>query len=219
MLRSFKDLLGFAIRATDGRVGTLSDVYFDDETWLVRYCVIDTGRWLTGRHVLAGSRPLSVLDSTRRELWVRLSRTEVRRSQAAGTDKPVSKQRSAAVMSSLQRLVPRRGPDSSALSSRIAASHDRHLRSCNAVLGHRLIGSDARIGWVDDYLIDDKSWSVRHLIVDTGDNVSAGPRVLVAPNCIDKISWADAAISVNLTRAAVATAPGYQPAEEIVPFT
>ena len=52
MLRNVKDLRGYAIRATDGVIGKVDDFYFDDEDWGVRYLVVDTGNWLSGRKVL-----------------------------------------------------------------------------------------------------------------------------------------------------------------------
>ena len=206
MLRSFKELRGFAIRATDGHVGTVSDVYFDDSGWCVRYCVVDTGQWLPGRSVLVGSRRLSVVDGKSRDLWVRLSKSEIRRSPNADTDKPVSKQRNTPLISSLRRLVPWPGQNLSAPDSPIAPP-DRHLRSCQAVLGHRLAAIDGKIGRVDDFLIDDKAWVVRYLVIDARDHASARSRVLLAPSYINDISWSQAAVSVNMTREAVLTAP------------
>lgn len=52
MLRNLKDLQGYALRATDGDVGTVKDFYFDDERWVVRYLVVETGSWLASRRVL-----------------------------------------------------------------------------------------------------------------------------------------------------------------------
>lgn len=184
MLRSFNSLRGIAIRATDGRIGTVSDVYFDDSTWRVRYCVVDSDQWFANRYVLIGARALSVLDSTSRELWVRLSKAEIKRSRRAASDKPVSKQP-------------------------IAVSGDRHLRSCKAVIGHRLSAIDGEIGQVDDFLLDNRGWVVRQLVVDT--RQSANARVLVAPQRVSGISWPDATVSVDLTHAAVLAAPGYDP--------
>jgi hypothetical protein len=92
------------------------------------------------------------------------------------------------------------------------ASPDRRLRSCQAVLGHRLAAIDGKIGRVDDFLIDDKAWVIRHLVIDTRDHPSARSRVLVAPGNINRISWPQAAVSVNMTRHAVVTAPIYQTA-------
>lgn len=41
-----KDLEDYAIRATDGTIGHVTDFYFDDEAWVIRYLVVDTGTWL-----------------------------------------------------------------------------------------------------------------------------------------------------------------------------
>ena len=207
MLRSFKELRGFAIRATDGRIGTVSDVYFDDSGWQVRYCVIDTGQWFAGQHVLVGSRRLSIVDANSQDLWVRLSKAEVQRSPKADSDKPVSKQRNTSF--SLSRLVPWPGRDRFKPSA-LVAPPDRHLRSCQAVLGHCLAAIDGKIGRVDDFLIDDKAWVIQHLIIDTRDHSRAESRVLVAPTNISGISWPQAAVTVNMTRAAVVTGPIYQ---------
>lgn len=208
MLRSFKELRGFAIRATDGRIGTVSDVYFDDNSWQVRYCVIDTGQWFGGRHVLVGSRRLSVVDGNSRDLWVRLAKAEVRSSQTAEAHKPVSKQRHTPLVSALSRLVSRPGRERSEPQSAIAP-HDHRLRSCQAVIGHRLAAIDGKIGRVDDFLIDDKAWVIRHLIIDARDHSPARSRVLVASRYINGISWPQGAVTVNMTLDAVVTAPIY----------
>ncbi|MEP7246109.1 MAG: PRC-barrel domain-containing protein [Gammaproteobacteria bacterium] len=42
-------LKGSRVRASDGEIGKVTDVYFDDEDWVVRYLVVDTGDWLIGR--------------------------------------------------------------------------------------------------------------------------------------------------------------------------
>ena len=52
MLRSMNDLESYAIRATDGDLGHVKDFYFDDQAWVIRYLVVDTGNWLSNRKVL-----------------------------------------------------------------------------------------------------------------------------------------------------------------------
>jgi sporulation protein YlmC with PRC-barrel domain len=52
MLRSIKSLEGNAIGATDGTVGKLTDFYFDDRSWAIRYLVINTSNWWVGHRVL-----------------------------------------------------------------------------------------------------------------------------------------------------------------------
>lgn len=48
MLRSFQFFFGFSIRTMDGHIGTLKDVYFEDQQWVIRHLVADTGNWLSG---------------------------------------------------------------------------------------------------------------------------------------------------------------------------
>jgi len=52
MLRTAGELKGVTIQATDGDIGSVQDLYFDDHSWTVRYLVVDTGTWLPGRQVL-----------------------------------------------------------------------------------------------------------------------------------------------------------------------
>jgi uncharacterized protein YrrD len=52
MLKNIKDLYGNKLAATDGDIGQVKDFYFDDKTWVIRFVVVNTGSWLTGRHVL-----------------------------------------------------------------------------------------------------------------------------------------------------------------------
>jgi hypothetical protein len=52
MLWTASGIKGYAILAIDGTIGTVSDFLFDDDSWLVRWLVVDTGTWLSGRKVL-----------------------------------------------------------------------------------------------------------------------------------------------------------------------
>jgi sporulation protein YlmC with PRC-barrel domain len=88
---------------------------------------------------------------------------------------------------------------------------DPHLRSCAALNGYHIHASDGDIGHVSGMLIDDETWAVRYLIVDTS-NWWVGHQMLIAPKWIEGVSWADGAVSVGLTRQAVKDAPAYDPA-------
>jgi uncharacterized protein YrrD len=43
MLLSARELQKFTIGATDGDIGSVDDLYFDDESWTVRYLVVCRG--------------------------------------------------------------------------------------------------------------------------------------------------------------------------------
>ena len=92
MLRSLQDLHGYAIRATDGVIGHVKDVYFDDHNWAVRFFVVETGSWLSSRKVLVSRFAIGEPDWAARVLPVSITREQVRGSPDIDTDKPVSRQ-------------------------------------------------------------------------------------------------------------------------------
>lgn len=87
---------------------------------------------------------------------------------------------------------------------------DTHLRSSEAVLGHHVRASDGLIGHVADFLFEEETWAIRHLVVDTH-NWLPGKRVLVAPQWIRSVSWAERTISVALTRRQIEQSSEYDP--------
>lgn len=87
---------------------------------------------------------------------------------------------------------------------------DPHLRSCKAVKGYHLHATDGEIGQVAGYLIDEHTWAIRYVVVDTS-RWWVGHEVLIAPEWIAAVQWSDKSVSVDLTRAAVKAAPPYDP--------
>jgi hypothetical protein len=91
MLRHASQIEGYGINATDGPIGTIVDFLFDDETWLVRWLVVDTGAFLTGRKVLLPPSALSHINHMGGELAVGLTKQQVKDSPDIKTDEPVSR--------------------------------------------------------------------------------------------------------------------------------
>ena len=85
---------------------------------------------------------------------------------------------------------------------------DPHLRSTPDVRGHHIQAADGEIGNVDDFIIDDETWAIRYLIIDTK-NWWPGKKVLVSPRWIDRISWSESKLFTNLFREAIKQAPEY----------
>ena len=75
MLRSVSDLKQFTIAAMDGSLGSVSDLYFDDRSWAVRYLVVEGSTWLpSGRAFVP---PDSLRSSDSNTLRVALSKKQV----------------------------------------------------------------------------------------------------------------------------------------------
>lgn len=90
MLNVASSLKGFELQAKDGSLGTVSDFLFDDSTWKVRWMVVDTGRWLTGRKVLIHPSAVVSAECEERKLTVALSKAQVKESPDILQDRPVS---------------------------------------------------------------------------------------------------------------------------------
>ncbi|HVC20742.1 MAG TPA: PRC-barrel domain-containing protein [Vicinamibacterales bacterium] len=234
MLRNVKDLRGYAIRATDGEIGRVDDLYFDDEGWAVRYFVVDTAHWLPGRKVLISPLAIGHPDWMSRLLPASITKAQVEHSPDIDTKKPVSRQHEAAHLRYYGYpyywgggggwglgaypggLMPESWIDDSQAGATSATQtpDDVHLRSCTAVIGHHVLATDGEIGHVEDLLVDEQTWAIRYLIVDTS-NWWGGHRVLVSPQWIRTASWSDATIAVDVTRQAVRDAPPYDAAAQL----
>ena len=92
MLRSIKQLYGDKLGASDGEIGHVKDFYFDDQNWVVRYIVADTGSWLSGRQVLISPHSFGSLPQAGKVLRVNLTRKQIENSPSIDSHKPVSRQ-------------------------------------------------------------------------------------------------------------------------------
>jgi hypothetical protein len=236
MVRSASELKGYTIEATDGDIGEVVQFYFDDEKWTVRYLVADTGGWLMGRRVLISPAALGRVDWNSRTLHVNMTKERVENSPSVDTDRPVSRQHESDYYDYYgypyywsgpyvwgpvpypvyPPVVPPAGPDPAGepttadreISAASKESDDVHLRSTQEVTNYYIEASDGDIGHVEDFLIDDESWTIRYIVIDTR-NWWPGKKVLVSPEWIRSVSWSDSRVYVDLARDKIKNAPEY----------
>ena len=83
------------------------------------------------------------------------------------------------------------------------------MRSTCEVAGYRIQAEDGEIGHVEDFMIDDETWAIRYLIVDTR-NWWPGKKVLVSPQWVERVNWSASKVFINLSREAVRQSPEYR---------
>lgn len=230
MLHSAGSLMSFTVHGTDGEVGSVDDVYFDDDRWVVRYVVVDTGGWLSGRKVLLSPLSFHRLDWDARTLTVDLTRDRIRSSPGIETHKPVSRQQESELFRHYDYPYYWAGPyawgfsvspvalDPANLDNReraeardqVESSEDRHLRSCREVKGYAIHARDDTLGHLEDLLFDEADWSIRMVVIDPRD-WWPGKHVLVAPERIVSVDWADKSVTVDMRRAEVESSQAYDP--------
>ncbi len=230
MLQSIKQLYGDKLGASDGEIGHVKDFYFDDESWVVRYVVADTGSWLTGRLVLISPYAFGNPHEAGKVLAVNLTRKQIENSPSIEAHKPVSRKYEEDYyryygfpcywqgdglwgISSfpIMALPPEPLPEEQLNRARpqtAAERADAHLRSMQTVNGYHIQASDGTIGHVCDFLMDGKSWAVRQLVVKTGHRFS-GKEVEIPVTQVDRISYDESAIFVNVTSHAVESSPAH----------
>ena len=226
MLRIIKQLHGEKLGTSEGDIGHIKDFYFDDQKWAVRYVVVEMGSWLSARLVLISPHAFGDLHRDGHVLLVNLSRKQIENSPSIETHKPVSRQYEEEYCPSYRWSSSWQGdvmwgmsgfpvillPPSPLLSTQAIVDgarghgYDPHLRSTQGVSGYHIQASDGMIGHVTDFMMDEKSWAIRHLVVETGHWFS-GKEVLISPSKIDRISYVESKVVVNLTKDAIRKAP------------
>jgi len=225
MLRGVNDLRYYTIQATDGEIGSVHDVFFDDEFWILRYLVVDTARWLPGRKVLLTPGVLGTPNWKQHLLPVALTREQVKNSPDIDSDKPVSRQHEVELHSyygwpyywgmpgatlpmGMEAPLPEALPPLAG--ERQEKAHgDPHLRSARELRGYHIQASDGEIGHVDDFLVDDETWEIRYMVAATRNWLPAR-KVLISPHwLIGHISWAGRKVNVIMTQESIKNSPTY----------
>jgi hypothetical protein len=222
MLNKAKTLKDYKLDSLDGEIGKVKEFYFDDRHWAIRYLVADTGNWLTGRQVLISPYALVAVSKEEQHITIDLTKKQIEDSPSLNSDKPVSRQFEQAyygyygwpiywgggyMWGSYPYLVRDREKWNKSTRAE-QASWDPHLRSTHDVSGHHIQAADGEIGHVEDFIIDDGTWAIRYLIIDTR-NWWPGKKVLVSPQWIERVSWSESKVFVNLTRETIRQSPEY----------
>lgn len=228
MLQSIKQLYGNKLGASDGDIGHVKDFYFDDQSWAVRYVVAETGQWLPGRQVLLSPHAFRSSHPAGKALLVNLSRKQIEDSPSIETHKPVSRQYEEEYHRyygwpyywegdglwggmrgfPIVEQPPKFLPDEPA-ADRQHKCADSDLRSTQAVSGYHLQATDGIIGFVCDFLMDDKTWAIDQLVIKTGHRFT-GREVQIPRSQVERISYQESTVHVKLGKEAVEKSPEHR---------
>jgi len=226
LLTNNKNLKGFVIRAKDGEIGRVDEIYFDDQAWTVRYLVVETGSWLGERKVLVSPHSILQVDWKASRIDVSLTRKQVENAPNIDTHRPVSRQYEAEYYGYYgypyywdgpymwgpsyypTGLVPPAASKGTLAEQIRKASTDSHLRSADAVSGYHIEAKDGEVGHVDRFIVDTETWAIRYIEVATK-NWWPGKKVLLSPAWVERVSWEESKVFVAVTREAIQTCPEY----------
>ncbi len=236
MLKTLLKMRGYGLRAIDKDLGSVDDFYFDDRLWKIRYLVADTGNWLPGRNVLIGQEALERSDWENKVFLVTLTSAEIEDSPGVETDLPFSLQKEKElrlffkwrdywdddVFLQPAGLTPMSVPGGEAIEPALregmpssgTLDGNPYLRSATEVQGYYIGAVDGEIGHVDDFIVEDISWEIRYLVIDTH-NWLPGKKVLMAPRWVNSIDWSKHKVSVSMNRETIERSPEYDPNKPI----
>jgi len=227
MVRRASELFGYTVRATDGEVGQLDDLYLDEKSWGVQFLAVETGPWLLGRRVLVRPPEAEQPLTEERVIPVAASVEDVKGSPPVDLAKPVSEQERAQLLeywgwpSGLaESPVVQRLPVDEAHVARQQHRADRErvrsgLRSVREMIGYGIRArDDVEFGRVEDFCLTTEDWVIRYLMIDTR-AWRAGRRVLVAPSWLEEVNWREQVLVVGLTEQQIESSPAFDPAKPI----
>lgn len=229
MLRSLRELRRYTIAATDGEIGSVEDFYVDELAWVVRYAVVDTGRWLPGRLVLVASAVLGEPSSWGRSaIPAALTRAQVKESPGIDLARPISRRREAELHAYYGwypywgEVMPPAGAllgTPTAVRTDVArpspeTEEESNLRSARELHGYHIEARDGTIGHLEELIAEVGPWAVRYTVVDTR-NWLPGKKVLVSPEWIREIDWPGRLVRVDLRRDEIRESPEYDPSAPV----
>lgn len=213
MPHCISSLYGNRLGARDGDIGHVKDIYFDDRQWQVRYVVAETGSWLRGRQVLLSPHAFGSLEQEEKTLLINLTRKQIEDSPPIESHLPVSRQYEAEYFRYYGWPVYWIGDGFGGLggapgvipvpreseTDKPTKAHDSHLRSTRAVTGYQVHALDGAVGHIRDFVVDDQSWTILELVVQTARWYGA-KKVGMSPTDVERVSFEQSAVFVALTQ-------------------
>jgi hypothetical protein len=223
-LHSAKQFHGFTMAALDGKAGTVKETLFDEDAWVIRYLVVDSGDWLGNSEILIAPMSVVRLDWKKSVAYIELTIAQIKEGPGIGVTRPILRTDEAEFLdhygythywSGLQPAMPTASSDAPQAS---ATRHDNaeqelarvasHLHSSLEAIGCAVRTSDQTDGQIEDLQFDDQSWDIAFLVIDPHD-WSAESSVLVSPSRVERVDWEEGQGALSMTRVELERCPKY----------
>jgi hypothetical protein len=202
MFRNLRALINGPLVARDGEEQRVRNFLFDDQSWSIRFVVIEVGTWASRRLSVIPTAVVSEPDWEKKAVTAYLAKEQLLKSPDADSVKPVSRQQQLAlnkhfgwtdhvsdwaIPSALvptQREFPALTPD------------DPHLRGVLDITGYEVWTTDGYLGLLEDFVLEQASWHINYLLVDCGDWVRRREQ-FISTLWVRAISWANHRVTLD----------------------
>ena len=224
-LKSVKEMQGYELGAQDGKIGRCNDFLFDDKTWAIRYIVGDTHKWLPGRKILISPISIGSAEESTQTLSIGLTKAQIKDSPPLESDAPVSRQYEKIFnqyhdwgnywegpLTWGHYPFPRLLLRTEELQTKAATvEEDIHLRSTQEVLSYSIEATDTNIGHIEDFIVDEETWLIRYIVVDTSNWLPGSKKVVISPEWVERVEWANGSVFVDVPSEKIKKSPEYNP--------
>ncbi|MGH9600653.1 MAG: PRC-barrel domain-containing protein [Terracidiphilus sp.] len=206
MLYDLKSLIGSPVHATDGETGNVRDFLFDDQSWTVRYLVVDVGNWLRRRDVVLPVTALEPPNWAAKTCRVRLTKEQVRESPDVDAERPIWRQQELAMRDYFGALACWADAEygfasiPAGVQYPVPEGENPNLRSVHRMTGYDVRAIDGDFGHLDGFIMDEDGWHLGYLEVNAQGWLHH--RTVVVPTAwVDHVSWAEFRVYLHRTRA------------------
>ncbi len=201
MLRDTRELTGYAIAAKDGRIGHVSDFFFDKDDWVMRYLVVDTRKWLLREHALLATAIVEAVDSEQQEILMPVTKDQVHKSPDAENIMLISREAELQLMkywnwapywtgTPMGPVVGNDAASAATTEEREMAEDttESYLRSVKQVLDYKVLAENGELGNVAGFACDE-TWRIKYILVATR-HWTPDRTVYVPREDVWDVSWA-----------------------------
>ncbi len=232
MLRSVKELGEYKLHAPDGEIGEVNDLYLDLWAWQVRYFVVATGGWLSDRRLLLSPYEFEEIEPDEKVIHVASTLEKLAQSPQLPPNGSLSAEYErqlheyyrwpfywdvinddALGVGNLARVPLVELAEEMEAEQREPGgteAKEPRLRSVHQLLGYAVQAREGAFGSVDDMILEDQTWNVAYLVVDTGGWLR-GRKVLISPSWIEDVDWSEGVFVAGLKQETIANSPVYDP--------
>ncbi|HLR62087.1 MAG TPA: PRC-barrel domain-containing protein [Lentibacillus sp.] len=230
MLYFTTDFSTYHIEASDGPMGKIQDLYFDDKKWVVRYAVLDSRRWLPSRRVLLSPAAFKSVDNQNQRVDVEYDKETVRNSPSIPADATLSKDMEMALTGyygwsrywlggmlwGVEDTPLAHFEDRAAHEEQTPNEWEHNLRSSEEVTGYRVHANDGKIGESVDLIIDDSYWRIHYLAIKSDETTDDNQFYLIKPENIQSADWVGGDIYVDKDLAVLKNQTSFESQEAII---
>lgn len=226
MLRSIHEIMNYKLLSRDGDIGKAKDFLFDDRWWAVRYMTTDTGSWLAKKKVLVSPVFIDTIDWKSQTILMNITHEQIENCPPIEENMPVSREYEVRFFNyygypyywagdAMWGMFPYPANLNAIQAAEFSDDADiektNHLRSVKEVIGYGISTTDGDIGHVEDFILNDETWALKYMVVDTRNWLPGGKKTLLPPDWISYIDWMGSEAAVDLSVSQVENSPEYDP--------